>query len=147
MARTIIGVIVGYVLMFILNFFGFVTLYMVVGPAHAFKPGMYLASNRWIAMSAVVILITGLIAGFVAGAIGKSGQTALALAIAVIILGVLLAIPAVFKARANANLVRVGDVPQMEAAAKAYWPIWCPFTFPFISAIGVLVGGRLSRRS
>jgi hypothetical protein len=147
MARTIIGVIVGYVLMFILNFFGFVTLYMVVGPSNAFKPGLYLASNRWIAMSAVIILVTGIIAGFVAGAIGKGGRTTVALAVVVIILGVLLAIPAVFKARANANLVRVGDVPQMEAAARAYWPIWCPFAFPFISAVGVLVGGKLNRRS
>lgn len=147
MTRTIIGVIVGYVVMFILNFFGFVTLYMVVGPAHAFKPGLFLASNRWIAMSAVMLLITGVIAGLVAGAIGKNRRTTVALAMAVIIVGVLLAIPAVFKARANANLVRTGDVPQLEAAAKAYWPIWCPFTFPFISAVGVLVGGRLSRRS
>ena len=146
MARTIIGVIVGYVLMFILNFFGFVTLYMVVGPRHAFKPGLFLASNRWIAMSVVLLLITGVIAGLVAGAIGKTRRTTVALAIAVIIIGILLAIPAVFKARANANLVRVGDVPQLEAAAKAYWPIWCPFAFPFISAVGVLVGGRFGRR-
>ncbi len=147
MARTIIGVIVGYVLMFILNFFGFVTLYTVIGPDNAFKPRLYLASNRWIAISLVIILVTGAIAGFIAGAIGKGRRTTFALALVVIILGVLLAIPAVFKARANEKLVRVGDVPQMEAAAKAYWPIWCPFAFPFISAVGVLVGGRLNRKS
>ena len=97
-------------------------------------------------MSVVLLLITGIIAGLVAGAIGKTRRTTVALALAVIIIGILLAIPAVFKARANANLVRVGDVPQLEAAAKAYWPIWCPFAFPFISAVGVLVGGRFGRR-
>jgi hypothetical protein len=31
MARTIVGVIVGYVLMFILNICGFVTMYAVLG--------------------------------------------------------------------------------------------------------------------
>ena len=95
MARTIIGVIVGYVLMFILNFFGFVTLYTVIGPDNAFKPRLYLASNRWIAISLVIIFVTGAIAGFIAGAIGKGRRTTFALALVVIILGVLLAIPAV----------------------------------------------------
>jgi len=51
------------------------------------------------------------------------------------------------KAQANAKLVRGGNVPQMEAAQKAYWPTWTPFAFPIISAIGVLIGGKLKRRS
>lgn len=147
MARAIIGVIVGYVVMFILNFLGFVALYAVFGPDHAFKPGLYLASNRWIAISFVIILITGTIAGLICAAIAKGGKAPFALAIVVIVLGLLLAIPAMMKAQTNAKLVRPGSVPQMEAAQKAYWPTWTPFTFPIISAIGVLIGGKLKRRS
>ncbi|HMH42780.1 MAG TPA: hypothetical protein VK557_04810 [Pyrinomonadaceae bacterium] len=147
MAKGIIGVIVGYIVMFILNFLGFVTLYAVIGPHQAFKPGLYLASNRWIAISFVIIFITAIIAGLICAAIAKGGKGPLALAIVVIALGLLLAIPGTMKGQANAKLVRAGDVPQMEAAQKAYWPIWTPFTFPFISAIGVLIGGKLKRRS
>lgn len=147
MAKGIIGVIVGYIVMFILNFLGFVTLYAVIGPNQAFKPRLYLASNRWIAISFVIIFITGIIAGLICAAIAKGGKAPLALAIVVIALGLLLAIPGTMKGQANAKLVRSGDVPQMEAAQKAYWPIWTPFTFPFISAIGVLIGGKLKRRS
>jgi len=147
MARAIIGVIVGYVVMFILNFLGFVTLYAVIGPDQAFEPGLYLASNKWIAISFVIIFITGTIAGLVCAAIAKGGKAPFALAIVVIVLGLLLAIPAMMKAQANAKLVRGGNVPQMEAAQKAYWPTWTPFTFPIISAIGVLIGGKLKRRS
>ena len=147
MARAIIGVIVGYVVMFILNFLGFVTLYAVIGPDQAFEPGRYLASNKWIAISFVIIFITGIIAGLVCAAIAKGGKAPFALAIVVIVLGLLLAIPAMMKAQANAKLVRGGNVPQMEAAQKAYWPTWTPFTFPIISAIGVLIGGKLKRRS
>ena len=147
MARAVIGVIVGYVVMFILNFLGFVTLYAVIGPDQAFKPGLYLASNKWIAISFVIIFITGTIAGLICAAIAKGGKAPLGLAIVVIVLGLLLAIPAMMKAQANAKLVRGGNVPQMEAAQKAYWPTWTPFTFPIISAIGVLVGGKLKRRS
>jgi len=147
MARTIIGVIVGYIIMFILNFLGFVTLYAVIGPDQAFEPGLYLASTKWIAISFVIIFITGTIAGLICAAIAKGGKAPLALAIVVIALGLLLAIPATMKAQANAKLVRPASVPQMEAAQKAYWPTWTPFTFPFISGIGVLIGGKLKRRS
>lgn len=146
MARSIIGVIIGYILMFILNFVGFVALYTVVGPMHAFRPGLFLASNRWIAMTVVIIFITGIIAGLVCAAIAKGGRAPLALAIVVVVLGLLLAIPAVMQTQAKSKLVRVGDVSQMEAAQKAYWPVWCPFAFPFISAAGVLLGGKLKRR-
>src|SRR2546423_8169540 len=147
MARSIIAVIVSYIIMFILNFIGFVSLYAVVGPNQAFRPHSFLASNRWIAMSFGIILITGIIAGLICALIAKGGRAPLALAVVVLALGLLLAIPSMAKAKANANLVRVGDVPSMEAAQKAYWPIWTPFAFPFISAIGVLIGGKLKKRS
>jgi hypothetical protein len=146
MARTIAGVIVGYVLMFILNFCAFVTLYAFLGPDQSFEPGLYLASTKWIAISAVLLLITGGIAGLICAVIAKGGRAALALAIVVVVLGLLLAIPGMMKSRMNSKLVRSGDVPSMQAAQLAYWPIWCPFVFPFISAAGVLVGGRLKRQ-
>src|SRR5256885_477143 len=142
MARSIIGVIVSYITMFVLNFIGFVCLYMIVGPSNAFRPHSFLASNRWIAMSFGIILITGIIAGLICALIAKGGKAPLALAAVVLVFGLLLAIPSIAKAKTNANLVRLGDVPSMEAAQKAYWPLWTPFAFPFVSAIGVLIGGR-----
>jgi len=145
MARKIIGVIVGYILMFILNLIGFVTLYAVLGPEQAFAPGLYLASNKWIGITCVILLVTGLIAGVVCAVIAGGGPAAFGLAIVVVVLGLLFAIPAMMKTQTNSKLVRTGDVPSMEAAQKAYWPIWCPFAFPFVSAAGVLVGGRLKR--
>ena|SRR5436190_9639858 len=145
MARTIIGVIVGYVLMFILNICGFVTLYAVLGPEQSFEPGVYLASTKWIAISFVIFLITGAIAGLVCAVIARGGRASLVLAIAVVVLGLLLAIPGIMKAQINSKLVRTGDVPSMQAAQLAYMPFWCPFVFPFVSAIGVLVGGKLKR--
>jgi hypothetical protein len=146
MVRAIVAVIVGYVLMFILNFCGFVTLYAVLGPDQSFVPGLYLASTKWIGFTFVIILITGLIAGLVCALIAGGGRAPLALAIAVVVLGLVLAIPAMMKAQVNSKLVRTGDVPSMQAAQLAYWPVWCPFAFPFISAAGVLVGGKLKRR-
>src|SRR5215471_12735647 len=109
MARTIIGVIVGYVLMFILNFCAFVTLYAFLGPEQSFEPGKYLASTKWIAISLVLIFITGAIAGIVCAVIAGGGRASLALAIVVLVLGLVLAIPATFKGRMNSQMVRSGD--------------------------------------
>src|SRR3954451_22895394 len=111
MARTIIGVIPGYGLMFILNFCGFVTLYALLGPDKSFEPGLYLASPTWIGCTAVILLITGTIAGLVAALIAKGGRAPLALAVVVVVLGVVLAIPAMMKSTVNSKLVRSGDVP------------------------------------
>lgn len=145
MARSIIGVIVGYVAMFLLNVAGFVTMYAVMGPDQAFEPGRYLASAKWIVVGFVMIFITAVIAGLVCAVIAKGGRAPLAMAVVVIVIGLLLAVPAMMKARNNAKLVRTGDVPSSEAAKLAYWPVWSPFAFPFVSAIGVIVGGKLKR--
>ena len=121
MARAIIGVIVGYIGMFILNFLGFVTLYAVIGPEQAFEPGLYLASTKWIAISFVIILITGTIAGLICAAIAKGGKAPLALAIVVVVLGLLLAIPGTMKGQANAKLVRL-SLPKL--APGTYKVVW-----------------------
>jgi hypothetical protein len=98
-------------------------------------------------MAAVATFITAIIAGFICALIAKGGKAPLALAILIIVLGWLLAVPAVMKGRANADMIRMGDVPSMEAAQKAYWPIWAPFALPLIQGIGAVIGGKLKRRS
>jgi hypothetical protein len=147
MARSIIGVIVAYVAMFILNILAFVGLYVVVGPDHAFKPHRYLASNRWIAITFALLLVTGVLAGLICAAIARGGRAPLALAVVIIVVGLLLAIPSVMKARANSEMIRMGHDSWKEAMNKAYWPVWAPFMLPFPSAIGVVIGGRLKKRS
>jgi hypothetical protein len=147
MVRSIIAVIVSYISMFVLNFLGFVGLYAIVGPNHAFRPRLYLASNRWILMGVGVIFVSGIIAGLICAAIARGRKATLALAGLILVVGLLTSYPAIMKGRANAGMVRVGDVKAMEAAQKAYWPIWVPFAFPFISAVAAVIGGKLKKRT
>jgi hypothetical protein len=98
-------------------------------------------------MGIAVIFVSGIIAGLVCAAIARGRKATLALAVLILVVGLLLAIPAIMKGRANAGLVRVGDVPAMEAAEKAYWPVWVPFAFPFLSAVGAVIGGKLKKRN
>ena len=146
MGRSIIAVIAGYVSMFILNFIGFVTLFVILGPANAFKPRLYIASNRWIAIALVMTFITAIIGGLICAAIAKGGKAPVALAVVIIVLGWTMGIFEIRKHDANAGLVRPAEVPIAEAAQKAYWPNWVPFAFPIGGAIGVLIGSKLKRK-
>lgn len=97
-------------------------------------------------MSLVANLIIGIIGGLVCAIIAKGGKAPTILALVVFLLGLLLAIPSLMAQQANANLLRTGTVTQTEAMQKAREPIWVPFTFPIIGAVGVLIGGKLKKR-
>ena len=146
MARSIIAVIASYILMFVLTFITFSCMYMVLRADGSFKPGTFESSNLWMGTAFVASFVIAVIAGFVCAAIARGGKAPLVLAIVVFVLGLLLAVPSLVAKRTNAGLVRVGDVPMMEAMQKAQEPDWAPFALPFIGAAGVLIGGKLKRR-
>ena len=146
MARTIVAVIVGYITMFVLVFATFTCVFLLMGTEWSFKPNSFDASNRWIVMSLAANLIIGIIGGLVCAIIAKGGKAPTILALVVFVLGLLLAIPSLMAQRANASLVRTGAVTQTEAMQKAREPIWVPFTFPIIGAVGVLIGGKLKKK-
>lgn len=145
MARSIIAVIVSYVIMFVLIFLAFTTEYMLLGPDHAFKPGTFVASNGWIAIAFAVNFVVAVIGGFICAAIAKGGKAPVALAIVVFVLGLVLAVPALFIKHQSAPRP-AGPLPMMEAMTKAEEPPWVPFTFPVLGALGVLIGAKLKKR-
>lgn len=145
MARSIIGVIVGYIVMFILQVAAFMTIYTIVGPDWSFKPGSYQASTRWTVMQFAVILITSIIAGLVCALIAKGGQAPMVLAGVVLVLGLALGALAISMRPADTHEVRTGNVPNMEAMSKARHPMWVVFLGPVIGAVGVVIGGKLKR--
>ena len=146
MVRAILAVIVSYIVMFILIFLTFTGVYLLLGADRAFKPGSYEASGLWLAIAFVVNLVVAIIGGLICAGIAKGGRAPLALAVVVFVLGLLLAIPSLMAKSVNRNMVRTGSVSNMEAMQRAQEPTWVPFTFPFVGAIGVLIGGKLRRR-
>ncbi|HKP39363.1 MAG TPA: hypothetical protein VJT71_21075 [Pyrinomonadaceae bacterium] len=146
MARSIIAVIVSYVIMFALIFLAFTAAYMVMGAGQAFKPHRFVSSNRWIVMALVVNVVVAIIGGFICAAIAKGGKAPLALAIVVFVLGLVFAIPSLMVPHTNA-VRSSNDIPMFEAMAKAEEPRWVPFTFPVLGAVGVLIGRKLKKRT
>jgi hypothetical protein len=147
MARKVLGVIVGYVVMFILQVAAFMTIYTLVGPNWSFKPASYQASTRWTVMQFVVVFVTAAVAGLICAIIAKGGKAPLALAAVVLVLGFLLAILGTALRPADTHEVRTGNVPNMEAMSKARHPTWVVFLGPVIGAVGVVIGGKLKRSS
>jgi len=146
MGRSILAVVVAYVVMFVLAFIAFTCAYLIVGPDVAFKTGIYEASTNWIGIAFVIQFVIAIIGGIICALIAKGGRAPFALAIVAIVLGIGVALADMNKAKTNAGLVRTGDTPQLEAVQKAYWPVWVPFAFPFTSAVGILIGGKTKRR-
>ncbi len=147
MLRAIIAVIVSYILMLVLFFAGIMCLFAFVGSEWGFKPGKFEASNRWLSAVMLLDFVIAIIAGLICALIAKGGRAPLALAILTLVLGISLAFPALSKQKTNSSLVRAGGVSQMEAMQKAYNPTWAAFAFPIVAAIGILIGGKLRRRS
>src|SRR5262245_34964632 len=92
MIRSILGVIVGYIVMVLLQIAAFMTLYAAVGTNWSFKPHSYQASTRWTLAQFVIIAVTAIIAGLVCAMIARGGRATMWLGIVILILGLAAAI-------------------------------------------------------
>ena len=144
MIRTIAGVVLGYIAMALLVFLLFSAAYLALGTDNVFLPGSYQVSLLWVALSIVVSFAAALVGGYVAAAVSRGTRAALVLACIVLILGVIVAIPALGQPDPGP---RAGDVGNIAAMMSARLPSWLLFLNPVIQAVGILVGSRLRRRT
>ena len=77
MARSVIAVVVSYIVMFALTFILFTGMYLLLGADGAFKPASYEPTNHWLGLSFIVFLVIGIIAGLLCAAIAKGGRRTL----------------------------------------------------------------------
>lgn len=141
MARTIAGVIVGYLAMFAGVFVTFSVFYLIVGTEGAFRPGSYEVTTLWIIGSFILGLLAAIVGGLVCLAIAREARAATVLAIFVIVLGAVMAIAAMGE---QPNLgPRAGDVALLESMSKAIQPKWVTFLNPLVGAVGVLIAARM----
>jgi hypothetical protein len=143
MIRTILGAIVGYIVMAIFLFATFTGLYFVLGPSNSFLPDSFDVSNAWLVGSFLVGFIGTVIGGYVAVLIAKQRKAALWFGGLVLVLSLLVAVLAMSKG--NPHEVRTGATPNMEAMQKAQQPVWFNFLIPFTGFVGAILGGRLKK--
>lgn len=140
MARTILGVIAGYLAMFVAVMVSFTLLYLVLGAERSFQPGSYRPSGLWMVASVALGFAAAVLGGRVCAAVTRSAKAGRALAVVVVVLGIVFAIPVLTSSIDPGP--RTGDVPNFEAMQKAQQPKWAAILNPILGAAGVLVGSR-----
>jgi len=141
MLRAILAVIVGYVAMAVAVFGTFTGAYLILGADGSFRPGSYEPSGLWLVVSFVLGFGAALLGGTVCRAIARSHKPVAILAVVVVALGALSAIPMLLASGAE-PAVRTGDVGNIEAMQNARTPLWVALSNPIVGAVGVLLAGR-----
>jgi hypothetical protein len=145
MARSVLGVIAGYLVMLLLVFASFSGAYLLLGSEAAFRPGSYEVSGLWLVTSFVLGLLAAVAGGYVCAAVSRRDLAPVVLAGFVLIFGMIAALPAL--TASGEGPVRTGDVPNLAAAQQARTPGWVALLNPLVGAAGVLGGARLRRQS
>ena len=147
MTKKILGVVAGYIAMAAIIFLTFTGLYLLLGADGSFEPGNYNVSTTWLLLSFLLGLIAAIIGGFVCVLIARDRKVAMWLAGIVLVLGFVVAIPALGESDDERNKVREGEVSNTEAMQNAKQPPLTLILNPIIGAIGVIAGSRLKKDS
>jgi hypothetical protein len=142
MLRSIVGVIVGYFVIFVFFFAIFTGLYLALGVEHIFQPDSYEVSTLWLVLSAAISLCGSILGGYVCAAVSKSKRTCEVFAGIILIILILFCIP---KMRDRTPHVRAGEVSNLDAMRLTQMPIWMHLLNPVLGAVGVLLGARMKR--
>jgi hypothetical protein len=145
MGRTILSVIVGYLAMFAVVFLSLSLAYLSMGQERAFQPGSYDVSAVWLAVMFAISAIAALAGGFVCASIATGRTAPVALAVAVLVMGLLSAITASMSPPTPAP--RQGNIGNLEAMNNARQPAWVALLLPVIGAGGALAGAKLKRQT
>jgi hypothetical protein len=143
--RKIAAIVVGYLVMFVLVFVALSVAYRALGADRSFRAGTYDVSAMWIAVSTVLSFLAAVAGGVIAAAIGRGRKAADLLAVVVVILGVVLAVPGLNAPKTDEP--RTTDVGSAEAMMRARQPTALTFVLPVVGAVGVLAGARLRKTS
>lgn len=145
MVRNILGVVLGYVAMFVFIFTTFTLLYFILGAEGSFESGTYKVSTIWIVVSFILGLAAAMLGGFLCVLISKNQKAALVLAGLVLILGIAMALPVLVDSADEVHEMRNNDVTNFEAMQKAKQPVLALLLNPIIGALGVFAGSKLRK--
>ena len=140
MVRFVAAIVLGYVAMFIVVVGVFAAAYPLVGIDRLFEPGTYQAARGWILLSFAVGLVAAMTGGSLCARIAPGTGAPLWLAAIVLVLGGLMAIPAVMTASTSRGGVRPPQITMSDAMAHAEQPVWVALLTPLVGAAGILMG-------
>jgi len=144
MLRSIVGVVLGYAVIFAFFFATFTGVYFALGVERIFQPDSYEVSTLWLILSAVITVFGSMLGGYVCAAISTSERTCQVFAGIVLLILIVFCLP---KIRDEGPHVRAGEVSNMDAMRLTHMPVWMHLLNPVLGAMGVLLGARMKLRS
>jgi hypothetical protein len=147
MWRSAAAVILGYLAYFLLLLAARTGLYALLGSEGSFHAASYDVTETWIVLIVASGLVAGVVGGLVCARFAPSGRVPVALAVAVLALGVIFAFPVLTPPDAGPPPARDGEVSNPDAIRYAQEPTWATLTGTVLGAVGVLAGARFRRRS
>ena len=145
MLKSILAIIVSYVLLFAIFMAIFTGLYFALGVERVFQADSYKVSMLWIVLTLVIGFLVSIFAGYLCAAISKSWRTCQIFALIVFLLALIQCFSALKRNPEMPN-TRAGEVEMFEAMKLAVSPLWLHFVNPILSGAGVLLGARMKRR-
>ena len=142
MARAILSVVGGYVVMALIVFCTFTIAYLLMGPDRAYQPGTYDVSPLWIVVSIMLSAIAAVAGGRLAAAIARTDVGPKVLAGLVLVLGLVMAYSDAGRMSEQPN-VREASPTFLDAAQASRQPAWLLYLNPLIGAAGVLIGAGM----
>jgi hypothetical protein len=145
MLKSIVGIIVGYLVMALVGFAVYTAAYFGLGVDRVFEPDSYAISGLWIGLMIAMTVITGILGGLTCTAISKSRTTGLVFAVIFFGLNLVMAIMHIMKDQPP--IVRAGDVSNFEAMKLAQPPRWLCMINPVLGGVAVLLGSRMKKNT
>src|SRR5258705_1804947 len=108
MIRSVLGVVVGYITIFVVLFCVLTVAYLGMGADRAFQPGSFHPSILWDAVEIVVGLAAAVLGGLVCIAIARKRGAVTAFVVVILVIGAASAIP-VLRAAGAPEAVRDGS--------------------------------------
>lgn len=146
MVKSIGAAIVGYVAIFAMVFGLMTASWFAVGVERTFRPGSWEVTALWNALLLIAAVIAAVVGGYVTATIAKDRRGPYVLIGIVVILGLLLALPALTGQGPTATGPRPAALPMLEAMQNGIQPAWVALLNPVLGAVGVLLGMRLRLR-
>ena len=141
MLRSIVAVIVTYVVMFVVILAVFSAMWFGLGPNRLLEPGSFKGSMFLCIAAPSITVVAGIFGGWMCAKIARGGKPVVALAAVVLVLGALQAYFTLQKPEPTGP--RDPAMTAMELMEKGREPTWLAIFNPIGGAAAVLVGGLL----
>ena len=138
MLRSVLGAVLGYLVIAVLVGALLFGAYAVLGTERSFRPRSYEPSTLWLILMLAVNFVAAVIGGLVARKVGGGGGVKVLLAL-LIVLSLGMTVYAVTSDAGDPG-ERTGDVASTEAMRVARTPVWAMLAGLGAGVLGVLAG-------